>query len=272
MRRQIGILRKMKAEWAEPVEYHLHLSTAEIPLNAALGKSISICYTGNIFCIQCDRKIKKSFQQGYCFPCYQRLLECNLCVIHPERCSVEQGTCALNDWAHEHCHHTHIVYLANTSGLKVGITRETNMKTRWVDQGAVQAVPIFKVSNRYRAGVIEVLLKNHVKDKTNWRVMLKNQVETLDLALHRTELFAKIETSLPYTAKDFLADIQCLNETPVALAYPCQAYPQKLTSLSFDKNPTVEGTLMGIKGQYLLLDTGVINLRKFGGYEVEVSL
>ena len=126
----------MTTEWHTPVSYYLSLAEEQIPLNQFIGKKIQLNYLGKIYCIQCGRETKKSFQQGFCFPCYRRLLECNLCIIHPEKCGYYQGTCQPGDWAHAHCIQPHVVYLANTSGLKVGITRETQVPTRWIDQGA----------------------------------------------------------------------------------------------------------------------------------------
>lgn len=263
-----GILRKMRATLSSPIEYRIPLSNDEVKLTQQLGKSITLDFSGKIFCIQCERKITKSFQQGYCYPCYRRLLECNLCIIHPERCLVEQGKCPETDWAHAQCHQQHIIYLANTSGLKVGITRKTQTPTRWIDQGAVQAIPLFEVENRYRAGVLEVALKSFVNDKTNWRTMLKNEAPVLDLTVERDRLLRVASEELAKFSGNFIQ----LDEKPISLTYPVTTYPEKITSLSLDKTPRLEAKLLGIKGQYLLLDSGVINLRKFGGYEVEVTV
>jgi hypothetical protein len=54
--------------------------------------------------------------------------------------------------------------------------------------------------------------------------------------------------------------------------FPVQEYPTKVVSFNLDKNPVAQGTLMGIKGQYLILDSGVINLRKYGSYLVSVEV
>ncbi|OGO91590.1 MAG: hypothetical protein A3F10_07290 [Coxiella sp. RIFCSPHIGHO2_12_FULL_42_15] len=267
-----NILRKMKTTLTNPVQYHLHLGEDEILLNDYLGKTLALHYTGYIFCIQCGRKTTRSFQQGYCYPCYRRLLECNLCMIHPERCLVEIGKCHTQDWAHHHCHQTHIVYLANTSGVKVGITRETHIPTRWIDQGAQQAVPIIIVKNRYRAGLVEVALKKFVNDKTNWRSMLKNEVTHVNLLECRDQIFHQSHQSLNEIRQKFQDDIEFLNETTVTISYPVLEYPEKITSLSFDKTKEISGILLGIKGQYLILNSGVINLRKYGGYEIQISV
>ncbi len=270
MNNPTGILRKLKSEFHDPIKYYLSLGDNEIYLNDLIEKKISLRFQGNIYCIQCGRKTQKSFQQGYCFPCLRRLQECNLCIIHPERCQVEQGTCPEDDWAHRQCYRTHIVYLSVASGLKVGITRETQVPTRWIDQGAVQALPIFQTSNRYQAGVIEVALKAFVADKTNWRNMLKNQIAEVDLFTAKRDLMLQANKKLNNVIAAFKTDaILPLNtQDLLKLNYPVLQYPQKITSLSFDKTTTVAGQLLGIKGQYLLFDTGVINIRKFGGYEI----
>ncbi|WP_423063963.1 DUF2797 domain-containing protein [Candidiatus Paracoxiella cheracis] len=269
-----GTLRKMKGVANSPVEYVFRVGDHELPFNETLDKTIYLRHTGEIYCIQCRRKTNKSFQQGYCFPCLKRLSECNLCIIHPERCNVEQGTCPKDDWAHAHCYQSQIIYLANSSGLKVGITRETQVPTRWIDQGAKQAIPIFKASNRYQAGVIEVALKAFVSDRTNWRAMLKQDVEHMDLIGARDELLQRAEGMLNAAMEEFNDDdiTPILDATVTELSYPILKYPQKVTSLSLDKTSTIEGRLQGIKGQYLILDVGVLNVRKFGGYAIECGV
>lgn len=266
MKKLSGNIQKMQGKLASPIEYYLPIGSEFIHLNPLLNKRITLRYTGIIRCIQCNRKISKSFQQGFCFPCYRCLLACGLCIIHPERCHVEEGTCPKDDWAHTQCHATHIVYLANSSGLKVGITRETHIPRRWIDQGAVQALPVFRVKNRRQAGLVEVVLKAFVADKTNWRLMLRGNNDTLDLLKERDILLKKIENQLDaFRNTESLADAKI-----VSLVYPINQVPEKIINLSFDKNPTIDGILLGIKGQYLIFDTGVVNIRKFGGYELEM--
>lgn len=266
-----GNLLKMRAELAQPIRYFMRLGDQEIFLNDYLDKTITLEYLGVINCIHCSRKTNKSFQQGYCYPCMQRLNECGNCAIFPERCQVENGTCPTDDWAHSHCHSQQIVYLANASGLKVGITRDSHIPTRWIDQGAVQAIPIFKVKNRYQSGLMEVAIKQYVSDRTNWRDMLKNNVEPLDMVVQRDTLLAQAADGVDKVIAQYDAGtIIKLDEKPIELHYPVLQYPTKIKSLSLDKTPEVSGKLLGIKGQYLLLDTGVINIRKFGGYQVKV--
>jgi hypothetical protein len=269
-----GYLKKMSTKIDNPVAYHLDLGDVVFPLNAWIGKSIRFAYLGRIFCIQCGRQTRTSFQQGYCYPCMQRLAECGFCIIHPEKCQILSGKCPENDWAHQSCGQTHIVYLANSSGLKVGITRFSQIPTRWIDQGATQALPLFQVANRYQSGRIEVCLKRFVSDRTDWRKMLKGAPLALDLQKERELLLSQAKIDLEMIIAEFPAqDCQYLSDAAVVdLHYPMHTYPVQPKAISLDKDAVFSGILQGIKGQYLILDTGVMNIRKFSGYEVEALI
>ena len=268
-----GLLNKMHARLESTVQYELPLSDQRIALNPLLGKAIKLTFTGNIRCVHCNRTIKKSFNQGYCYPCFISLAQCDMCIMKPETCHYEAGTCREPSWGEAFCFKPHIVYLANSSGIKVGITRQTQIPTRWIDQGAVQALPIFKVQSRFMAGLIEIAIAKHVSDKTSWQQMLKNHVAPLDLADKRGELVSKCDVELTEIIKRFgLQAIEFLvDESSVDICFPVDTYPVKIKSFNLDKNPEVSGILQGVKGQYLLLDAGVINIRKFSGYEVEFA-
>lgn len=265
-------LHKMHVAHTNPIQYSLQSDQETILLNDYLNQKITLAFLGEIQCIQCARHIKKSFQQGYCFPCLQKINECNNCMIHPERCLVETGKCNPSDWAHQQCHQEHVVYLANSSGLKVGITRTKNVPARWIDQGAVQAVPIFKTQNRYQAGLIEVVLKSFVADKTNWRMMLKNNIAPIDLLAEKKVLLSQAEKKLSAILKQYPDEITTMmNQTVMTVEYPIMQNLEHIKALSFDTTPVISGILLGIKGQYLLLDSGVLNIRKFGGYLVTID-
>ncbi|GAL03322.1 hypothetical protein JCM19237_6215 [Photobacterium aphoticum] len=164
------------------------------------------------------------------------------------------------------------MYLSNTSGLKVGITRHTQLPTRWIDQGATQALAILKVKSRYLSGLTEIALAELVADKTNWRAMLKGDNAEIDLKAEAARLLPEIEQRISELLAEFGEDaIERLDNDIVNIHYPVQQYPTKISSHNFDKNPVVEGVLLGIKGQYLIFDTGVINIRKFTSYEVSVE-
>ena len=269
-----GSVRKMRVQLDQPVSYVWQAGSEEASVNSWLGKRLSIQFEGLINCVHCDRVTKKSFNQGYCYPCFQRLAQCDSCIVKPEKCHFSAGTCREPEWGESHCNIDHVVYLANTSGVKVGITRGTQVPTRWIDQGATQARPIARVSTRYQSGLLEVLLAKHVADKTAWQTMLKGNGADVDLEAHQQEL-AKLCADGIAGLQDShgVQAIQWLDASnTVAIDYPVLEWPVKVSSHNLDKTPRIEGTLLGIKGQYLMLDTGVINIRKYGGYNLLVKV
>lgn len=267
-----GSLRKMLVERADPIRYGLSLDGRTIAMNDYLGSPIAIEYLGSINCCHCGRLTKKSFSQGYCYPCFKRLAQCDSCIVSPEKCHYDEGSCREPEWGDAHCMQDHFVYLANSSGVKVGITRGSQIPTRWIDQGAVQAMPVMRVKTRYQSGLAEVILKQHVADRTHWQKMLKGQSEAVDLAAVWRELRQQCGASLQALQQDCgVQSIQFLEDQElVELSYPVLQYPDKVKAHNLDKQPRIEGTLMGIKGQYLMLDTGVINIRKFTSYNIEL--
>lgn len=269
-----GNIKKMQVNLAAPVEYALPVGDRRVPLNEHIGKTLSMVFSGQIVCVACGRKTNKSFSQGYCFPCMRSLAECDLCILRPEQCHYAEGTCRDEQWAKDHCMQPHIVYLAVSSGLKVGITRKPQIPTRWIDQGAVQALPIFEVKNRYVSGLLEVILKAHVSDRTDWRRMLKGAPPPLDLTARAHELITNCDTEISRLATQLGAgSVTPLHQQKiVSIEYPVRVYPEEVKALNFDKNPEVSGELLGIKGQYLILDSGVINMRKFSGYDICLDL
>ncbi len=271
-----GCLSKMAAALPgrqdKQVVYHLRAGEHRLALNERIGEPLTLRWTGAIACTHCGRATKKSFAQGHCYPCFKRLAQCDTCIMKPETCHFFQGTCREPEWGERHCFQPHIVYLANSSGLKVGITRKTQMPTRWLDQGAIQALPILEVDTRQQSGFVEMLFKEQVADRTNWRAMLKGDVPPIDLAAERDRLLTLLASGLDQLRDTHGADaIRALEQPAQAFHYPVSVFPKKVVSHNFDKHPRVEGVLEGIKGQYLLLDSGVINLRKFTGYEIQVS-
>lgn len=269
-----GHLHKMRVSLESQVRYELVIDEQVETLNPYIGRHLRMEYGGDIHCTACGRKTRKSYSQGHCYPCSQSLASCDLCIMKPETCHYDAGTCRQPEWGKQHCMQSHYVYLANSSGIKVGITRAPQIPTRWIDQGASQALPIFRVSHRYLSGLVEVAMKEHVSDRTDWRRMLKGSPEAVDLKQQREALYAASEEALKGLAQRFGAEaIEYLEHADVVdIDYPVTEYPDKVRPLNFDKTPIIEGTLLGIKGQYLILDTGVLNVRKFSGYAVEVEL
>lgn len=270
----VGPLAKLVASFDGAVRYALPVGEERVPLDARVGSALRIQFLGEIRCCACGRLTKKSFQQGYCYRCSQRLAACDICIVKPELCHFDAGTCREPDWARSHCMQPHIVYLANSSGLKVGITRQSQVPTRWLDQGARQAVPLFRTVNRHVAGLMEVHLAEKIADKTDWRRLLKSDAERLDLEVLQREVAAQAQAEAGTLRRKFGPDaVEDLAAEQVAeFNYPVQSYPQKIRSLSFDTVPLVEGRLRGIKGQYLLFDDSVLNVRKHTGYVVEVQV
>src|SRR5690554_1686581 len=253
--------------------YQLVLGEENLALNNQLEKTIQLEFQGQIHCRHCQRLTNKSFSQGFCYPCFKRLTQCETCMMNPEKCHFHLGTCREPDWAERVCFSDHIVYLANSSGLKVGITRATQMPIRWLDQGAVQALPIARVATRRLSGLLEDLFRREVADKTNWRALLKGDAPLLNLAAERDRLFGQFSGELLALQREHgPAAIQLLKaSTGQHFHYPVLQYPAKIVSLNLDKTPQVRGRLLGLKGQYLLLDSGVINLRKYTSYQVAFS-
>lgn len=264
---QTGLLQKMRTTWTTPdseVAYELRLDDKFIPLNPLVGSKVSLNFTGKLRCVACGRDVKKTFQQGYCFPCTQKLAETDLCIVKPELCHHHKGTCRDNDFAAKHCFITHVVYLAVSSGPKVGITRAHQKLTRWADQGAAAAIELALVPSRLDAGLVEVALAKHLPDKTNWRKLLTSDAPPEDLRQLKTDLKNKIPDNYQTAISP--------NDEITRLKYPIQEYPTKINSYNFDKNPVIADKLIGIKGQYLIFQNGVINVRKFQGYEIEFSV
>ena len=243
-------------------KYQLPIGKELINMNALVGKYIELKYNETIKCANCGAITKKSWSNGFCFPCTQILARCDLCIMRPETCHFSQGTCREPEWGLDYCFAPTIIYLANTSQAKVGITNKKRLYNRWIDQGVVSAMPLLEVKSRLESGKIEVALKQFVSDRTNWRAMLKNEFEAVDLASKKAELLAQI----PDLIEEL--DATLLSDEIINIDYPVVKYPTKITSLNFDKTPSISGVLEGIKGQYLLLDSGVLNLRKFSSYHL----
>ena len=254
------------------VQYTLVLGDQKLHLNPLIGQTIRLENLGHINCSHCGRKTKKSYSQGYCFPCMQKLPQCDLCIMSPERCHFDAGTCRDEAWGKAFCMQPHIVYLANSSGLKVGITRVNQMPTRWLDQGASQAMPIMQVATRKLSGDVETILKQYVADKTNWRKLLKTDAQNINMAQAADLLLNESEADLEALLGGLShKDYQWLDTPAISTCYPVLEYPDNVNSHNLDKEPVLKGKLMGIKGQYLILDSAVINVRKYTSYLVQFS-
>jgi hypothetical protein len=261
-----SILTKMDSVFEQPVKYFLNTEQGKININDFLSQIIELEFSGEIYCINCGKKTSKSFGQGYCYPCFMTSPQTEACVLRPELCQAHLGIARDMNFAREHCLQDHFVYLASSSEIKVGVTRMSQIPIRWIDQGASAAIKIARTPNRYYAGLIEVELKKHLTDKTNWRAMLTNKV-LVNPDFNNILLF--IQTALPDNLKEFL-----LNETvALNISYPVINYPEKVQSIDLEKENYIKMKLIGIKGQYLIFEDGsVINLRKYSGYKINIKV
>ena len=259
-----GTLKKMLTENASPIRYFLDLGSDYIDVNACLDHHVSITQIGTE-CLSCGLE-KPIFRQGFCQSCFFEAPQAGDWIMRPEL-STAHLDIEDRDLVYEKKIQLqpHIVYLALSSHLKVGLTRKAQVPTRWIDQGAHQAIPLLEVPNRYLAGVAEVALKSVFSDKTNWRKMLQNEFETVDWPTARAQALS----ALP---QDFLPYIQP-EASPVELKFPVLQYPQKVNSLNLAKTTHYNGVLKGIKGQYLLFeDQTVFNVRTNEGYRIQWTL
>jgi len=253
-----GIIKDLKTRLGDgAVEYTLQLGDEEIPLNPLIGGHLSIAFEGEKRCIHCNRKSNKLYSNS-CWPCFQSLATNDLCQMKPELCHYE--TCREPAWGDAHCMIPTYVYLAKSSDIKVGITR--NIPGRWMDQGAVEAVPIALVPTRKMAGELEVHLARHIPDKTNWRKMLKGDVTETSLLETRERILGLV----PDDYRGYILSDEQVRTFP----YPVAEQPDKIASHDLEKGP-VEGRLLGIKGSYLILNTGVLNVPKFAGFNVTLK-
>lgn len=256
----------MKTELGDLVQYWLEDENQSLFLNDLIGKEISMIYDGKAQCCSCQKFVKKIFSQGFCYDCFMKSASAGTWIMKPELSTAHLG---IEDRDLEYEKKVqlqpHIVYLAVASNLKVGVTRKTQIPTRWIDQGASYAIKIAETPHRQLAGEIEVALKQRFTDKTSWQQMLKNEIGDFDLITEKWEL----EQLLPNDLSDYMTD----DDDVIEINYPVLEYPEKIKSVGFDKEAKIEGKLMGIKGQYLILDQNrVINMRKHEGYFIDFEV
>jgi len=259
-----GRLLKMESKFDTPIQYSMPIGDAALDLNPLIGKKLRLTFENQIFCTSCGKLTKKSFFQGFCYPCFINAPEAGECILRPELCLAHEGKGRDPIWEQEMHNTPHAVYLALTSSTKVGVTRWTQIPSRWIDQGAAEAIVLAKTPNRYLAGCIEVALKAHLTDKTPWQRMLKNEFdESIDLVQKKSEIVSLLPKNLSqYVFED---------DKKTILSYPVSENPEKVKSVGFDKQPIIEGILTGIRAQYLMFGDTVFNVRKHGGYVATIS-
>ena len=268
---ETGNLRKMKSQLSQTVSYSIPLlnktdQSSSFNISSFVGKPIKIQFTNNIHCVVTGKKIKKTYGEGMSWDAFKSSPLAVESIIRPELSQAHLGI-GLRDleWEIQHDCQPHVVYLSLTSGLKVGVTRKTQIPTRWIDQGAHEAIVLAETPYRQAAGLIEVALKNQISDKTNWRKMLTNHCDYEESLNSAKEL---LQTHIPNDLLQYYS-----NENNITkINYPVLYYPEKVKSLKLDKNPIIEKKLNGIKGQYLLFnDNTVLNIRSHSGYEVIIE-
>ena len=261
-----GNILKMRTELNNPVKYTFPVGEEFIEMNPLIGKEISLNFTGQINCISCGKITKTSFNQGFCYNCLQTSPDASESIVRPELSKSHFGIARDMEWAEKHDLIDHYVYLAVSNEVKVGVTRSHQIPTRWIDQGASSAIKVAKTPNRHIAGIIEVFLKKHFTDKTNWRAMLTNNVaNNVDLLEEKQNALRFLPLELQKYADD--------DNEVTQIEYPVQAFPQKVKSVGFDKMPAINGILTGIKGQYLIFKNNtVLNIRKHNGYFLEINI
>ncbi|MGB1941674.1 MAG: DUF2797 domain-containing protein [Flavobacteriaceae bacterium] len=261
-----GPLRKMRTQINDPIDYYMTFPSVFVRVNDLIGKSLSFTHTG-FSCMSCgiDQPI---FRQGFCKSCFFEMPSAGDWIMRPE---LSQAHLDIEDrdlaYEKKVQLQPHIVYLAVSSGLKVGVTRKTQVPTRWIDQGAHQTIPIVEVPNRYLAGITEVALKSHYNDKTNWRLMLTQKPEPLDLEAERKRALSY----LPNEVKDYASS--ALQEKTMSLHFPLQTPPTAVKSINLTKLKQFSATLEGVKGQYLIFsDQQVMNVRGHEGVCVSLTV
>ena len=263
-----GPLSKMRVEpgaaAGASARYWLRVGAAQLALHDSLGLGVEIKFLDSITCSYCQAPTRRSYGGGYCYGCFTRLARCDLCVVSPDRCHYAAGTCREPAWGEQFCMREHLVYLANSSGAKVGLTAAGNELNRWLDQGAVQGLVILRAATRAAAGLAEAQLAKSLTDRTDWRILVSRDVPAIDLVGLRDQLKAD-SASLPAGVGWHVGQVQ-------ALRYPVLRYGRRLTLLRLQERPVVRGNLLGIKGQYLLFDHGVFNVRHHTSFHVRVNL
>ena len=259
-----GVLKKMMTENADEIQYYLDMKTDFLNMNQLINKEISLNFV-TYECLNCHLE-KEIYRQGYCKSCFFDAPNAGDWIMRPElsKAHLDEED---RDLTYEKSVQLqpHIVYLANSGNVKVGVTRKTQVPTRWIDQGAHEAIEIVEVPNRYLAGITEVALKEHVGDKTNWRKMLKNDIEDANLVAWRE----KLKGFIPEEAKQYFIE----NNAETHLKFPVLKYPEKPKSLNLIKTPSYKGRLVGVKGQYLIFeDQTVFNVRSNEGLVVSIEI
>ena len=264
-----GTLHKLKLKQADTVCAMLPAdgsSTGEtLELNSFLDRHVRLYHDGRIRCVHCDTPLNKTYGEGCCWTCFTTLPQNDICILKPELCHFHDKASPCRDpqWGLDNCFKPHVLYLALTAGVKVGITRVANLPTRWLDQGATRATAVLQVEDRFSVGLLERQAAQHFSDRTSWQRMLKGDLADAELSLERKRLLQLLPTDHGAALLEF---------TEHRFQWPVIQWPTKVKSLSLQKQPEIRGSLLGIKGQYLILDVGVVNMRRHAGLHLDFAV
>lgn len=267
-----GLDARLSSDGSARVEHELCIGDARVALLPLVDRPMVIEFTGKIVCRQCGALTARSYGDGHCYPCFKRLARCDLCVVSPDRCHYHLGTCREPAWGAAFCMYPHVVYLANSAGLKVGITREGNLPGRWLEQGAGQGVVVMRTRTRHQAGCLEAALRGFVGDRTDVRLLLQGDARDLDLVAEWSRLRMAAAKPIANVVREFGSDVA--DELALHVQrfdYPVKHYPDEAHRFKLDRSTRVAGRLAGAKGSYLLFDTGVFNVREHTSYHVRLT-
>ena len=258
----MSILKKMSTTLSDSIIYNSDWAPNHV-VNELIGKTIKLDFTGHLYCQVCNHETKKFFGEGFCYSCFINSSQASPCILRPELCKAHVGEGRDPVWEVRNHNQPHVVYLAQSDSVKVGVTRSTQIPTRWIDQGAKSAIFLAETPNRYEAGVLEVALKAFFTDKTNYRKMLQNEIDdSIDLIDEKWN----VVDQLPSDLQTFISE----NDEIIEFNYPVLKYPIQPNLINLEKTPIFEGKLLGIKGQYLLFENDfVLNIRRHTGFEVD---
>lgn len=266
-----GVLHGLRGRAGDPVRYTLEVGDDALPLDARLGEPLSFETDGSAVCAACERATDKRFGGGYCYRCFTTLARCDLCVVSPDRCHYEQGTCREPAWGLAHCMRGHVVYLANTGGAKVGITHPGNVPGRFIEQGAALALVVLSTRTRAQAGHVEKALGRYVREQGDWRALVAGSVMDVDLDAELVRLRRLADPAIAALAERFPGAIEWLDSPQRhAFRYPVLRYDSPTRQLRIEPGRAVGGVLLGIRGGYLLFDRGVLNVRAHASLRVTV--
>lgn len=259
-------LSKMSTYLFGEVHYLLKTDADFVHLNPLMGRKIGLKFLNEKFCSACGQQFSELFRMGFCKNCFFTVPQAGESIINPEKSRAHEGVEDRDlEFEKNYQLRPHVVYLAVSGDLKVGVTRQSQMMTRWADQGAVQAMVFAETQNRYQAGLVEVDMKQHLGDKTPWQRMLKYEDKTYDLQKIKSEYAPKLKREL----REYFSEDQEVHE----LKYPHLEIPEKVKSVNLDKEPEIESKLLGIRGQYLVFEGGkVFNVRRHSGFRIGLSI